>query len=144
MVEVMDPLAHRCGDDTAGTPVPLLYQSLMFPHHEEDSQGWPHGKEMVQLCVSCVHVCVMYVMCVCVICVGVCVIYVGVCVCIWRLIYVYVIYMYDATDSVHVKSSMITWRRMIAHLKQNQLLVFRVLRTQSTVEYTDQFAAWWV
>ena len=33
---------------------------------------------MVQLCVSCMHMCVMYVMCVCVIRVGVCVICVGV------------------------------------------------------------------
>ena len=39
MMEVVDFLADRLGDETAGTLVSLLHQRLMFPHHDEHTQG---------------------------------------------------------------------------------------------------------
>ena len=39
MMEVVNFLADRLGDDAAGTLVSLLHQRLMFPHHDEHTQG---------------------------------------------------------------------------------------------------------
>ena len=39
MMEVVNFLADRLGDETAGTLVSLLHQRLMFPHHDEHTQG---------------------------------------------------------------------------------------------------------
>ena len=39
MMEVVDSLADRLGDDAAGTFVSFLHQSLMFSHHDEHTEG---------------------------------------------------------------------------------------------------------
>ena len=39
MMEVVNFLADRLGDDAAGTLVSLLHQRLMFPHHDKHTQG---------------------------------------------------------------------------------------------------------
>ena len=39
MMEVVDFLADRLGDDAAGTFVSFLHQSLVFSHHDEHTKG---------------------------------------------------------------------------------------------------------